>query len=215
MKSFLLIGLGRLGRHIAIQLHELGHQIMGVDSREERVEETLPYLTNAQIGDSTNEDFLRSLGVDAYDVCIVAISGSFQASLETTSLLKELGARFVVARAERDRQSKFLLRNGADDVVYPEKQAGRWTAIKYSSERILDYVELDDDHAISEVTVPEAWLGKTVRELDIRKKYGMNIMAIKQDGKMNMKVEPDTVLTKDMTMLVLGEDKMLQEFFQV
>ena len=215
MKSFLLIGLGRLGRHIAMQLHELGHQIMAVDVNEARVEEVLPYVTNAQIGDSTSEDFLRSLGVDSYDVCIVAISGSFQGSLETTSLLKELGAKFVVARAERDRQSKFLLRIGADEVIYPEKQVGHWTAIKYSSERILDYVELDDDHAISEVTVPEAWLGKTVRELGIRRKYGMNIMAIKQNGKMDMSVQPDTVLTSDMTLLVLGEDKMLQKFFQV
>lgn len=122
MKAILLIGLGRFGRHIALKLNELNHQVMAVDKDEARVNEVLPYVTNAQIGDSTNEDFLASLGVRNFDVCIVAIGDNFQSSLETASLLKELGARLVVARAARDVQAKFLLRNGADEVVYPEKQ---------------------------------------------------------------------------------------------
>ena len=121
MKSILLIGLGRFGRHIAQELNELGHQVMAIDSNEDRVNAVLPYVTNAQIGDSTSEYFLRSLGVGNFDVCIVTIGGNFQNSLETTSLLKELGAKLVVSRAERDVQAKFLLRNGADEVVYPEK----------------------------------------------------------------------------------------------
>ena len=125
MKSILLIGLGRFGRHIAQELNELGHQVMAIDSNEDRVNAVLSYVTNAQIGDSTSEYFLRSLGVANFDVCIVTIGGNFQNSLETTSLLKELGAKFVVSRAERDVQAKFLLRNGADEVVYPEKQAGK------------------------------------------------------------------------------------------
>ena len=122
MKSVLLIGLGRFGRHLAMQLNELGHQVMAVDKDEERVNECMPFVTNAQIGDSTRVDFLRSLGVSNYDVCYVTISGDFQNSLETTSLLKELGANYVVSRAERDVQAKFLLRNGADAVraqLYP------------------------------------------------------------------------------------------------
>ena len=122
MKNILLIGLGRFGKHIALQLNKLGHEVMAVDSNEERINKILPIVTNAQIGDSTNTEFLKSLGIGNFDVCIVTIGGNFQNSLETTSLLKELGAKLVVSRAERDVQAKFLLRNGADEVVYPEKQ---------------------------------------------------------------------------------------------
>ena len=132
MKNILLIGVGRFGRHIAMHLNQLGHQVMAVDRNEERIDAVMPYVTNAQIGDSVNADFLRSLGVGNYDVCIVTIGSSFQDSLETACLLKELGAKWVVSRAERDVQEKFLLRNGADQVVYPEKQMAKWTAIRYS-----------------------------------------------------------------------------------
>ena len=177
MKSILLIGLGRFGRHIAIKLDELNHQVMAVDNNESRVEAVLPYVRNAQIGDATNEDFIRSLGVRNFDVCIVAIGDNFQSSLETTSLLKELGAKMVVSRAARDVHAKFLLRNGADEVVYPEKQLASWTAIRYSADHIFDYVELDEEHGIFEISIPDAWIGKTVGELDIRKKYNVNIMA--------------------------------------
>ena len=168
MKTILLIGLGRFGRHIARKLNELNHQVMAVDQNEERVNAVLPYVTNAQIGNSTSEEFLSSLGVRNFDVCIVAIGDNFQSSLETTSLLKELGAPKVVARAARNVQAKFLLRNGADEVVYPEKQMAIWTAIRFSSDHIADYVSLGDDHAIFEVTVPEGWVGKSIGQLDIR-----------------------------------------------
>lgn len=150
MKSILLIGVGRFGRHIAAQLAQLGHQVMAVDTDEARINEVMSFVTNAQIGDSTNAAFLRSLGVGNFDVCMVTISGNFQNSLETTSLLKELGAKCVVSRAERDVQAKFLLRNGADHVVYPEKQVARWVAIRYTSNHISDYIEIDDQHAIFE-----------------------------------------------------------------
>ena len=148
MKTILLIGLGRFGRHIAMKLNELNHQVMVVDKDEDRVNAVLPFVTNAQIGDSTSEEFLASLGVRNFDVCIVAIGDNFQSSLETASLLKELGAQKVVARASRDVQAKFLLRNGADEVVYPEKQMAIWTAIRYSSDHIYDYIALGDDRAI-------------------------------------------------------------------
>lgn len=215
MKNILLIGLGRFGKHVAIQLNELGHEVMAVDNNEERVNEVLPYVTNAQIGDSTNADFLQSLGVRDFDVCFVAIAGNFQNSLETTSLLKELGANFVVSRAERDVQKKFLLRNGADEVVYPEKQMAKWSAIRYTADHILDYIEVDDAHAIFEVKVPDNWIGKSVGRLDIRKKYNINIMAIKVDGKFNMAVSPDTILSDDITLLVLGAYKDLQKCFRI
>lgn len=215
MKSVLLVGLGRFGRHIAEKLYELHHQVMAVDKKEERVDAVLPFVTNAQIGDSTNEDFLISLGIRNFDLCIVAIGDDFQSSLETTSLLKELGAKLVVSRAAGDVQAKFLLRNGADEIVYPEKQLADWTAIRYSSDHIFDYIELDDDHSIFEVQVPEDWIGKTVGELDIRKKYNMNIMALKQAGRLDLSITPETRMVREQTMLVLGETKAVQKVFHI
>ena len=215
MKSILLIGLGRFGRHIAIKLDELHHQVMAVDKEDTRVDAVLPFVTNAQIGDATNEDFLSSLGVGNFDVCIVAIGDNFQNSLEVTSLLKELGARMVVSRAARDVHAKFLLRNGADEIVYPERQLADWVAIRYSADHILDYIELDEEHAIFEISVPEEWIGKTIGQLDIRKKYNINIMALKTNDIMNLKISSDTQLLKDSTMLVLGETKHIQKCFHI
>lgn len=213
MKSILLIGLGRFGRHIALHLNQLGHQVMAVDHLEERVNSVLPFVTKAQIGDSTDPDFLASLGIRNYDVCIVAIGNDFQSSLETSSLLKELGARLVVSRAARDVQAKFLLRNGADEVVYPEKQLAKWTAIRYSADHILDYIELDDEHAIFEVPVPKSWDGRTVAQLEIRKKYGINILGVKKEGRLMLSVLPDTPLDLADTLLVLGKNRDVQRCF--
>lgn len=215
MKNVLLIGAGRFGRHIAAQLYQLGHQVMVVDTNEERINDVLPFVTNAQIGDSTNAGFLRSLGIGNFDVCIVTVSGNFQNSLETTSLLKELGAKCVISRAERDVQAKFLLRNGADHVVYPEKQVAKWAAIRYTANHVFDYIEIDEQHAIFEVEVPEGWVGKSVGELDIRKKFGINILGIKRSGKTDVSITPDTVLAKDITILALGEYKSLQRCFRI
>lgn len=215
MKNILLIGVGRFGRHIAVQLSQLGHQVMAVDTNEERISDVLPYVTNAQIGDSTNAEFLRSLGIGNFDVCIVTISGNFQNSLETTSLLKELGAKCVVSRAERDVQAKFLLRNGADHIVYPEKQVAKWAAIRYTADHIFDYIEIDEQHAIFEVEVPEGWVGKSIGELDIRRRFGINILGIKRAGKTDVSVTPETVLAKDETILALGEYKAMQKCFRI
>ena len=215
MKSILLIGLGRFGRHIAMKLDELHHHVMAVDKEDTRVDAVLPFVTNAQIGDATNEDFLSSLGVGNFDVCIVAIGDNFQNSLEVTSLLKELGARMVVSRAARDVHAKFLLRNGADEIVYPERQLADWVAIRYSADHILDYIELDEGHAIFEISIPEEWIGKTIGQLDIRKKYNVNIMALKTNDIMNLKISSDTQLLKDSTMLVLGETKHIQKCFHI
>ena len=213
MKTILLIGLGRFGRHVAIHLNRLGHQIMAVDTQEERIEAVLPYVTHAQIGDSTNASFLESLGIRNFDVCIVAIGDSFQSSLETTSLLKEMGGKLVVARAATDVQEKFLLRNGADEVVYPEKQLAKWTAIRYTADHILDYIELDEDHGMFEIPVPDEWQGRSIAQLDIRKKYNINIIGIRSGGKLEMPVLPDTVLNADAALLVLGKNKDLQRCF--
>lgn len=215
MKNILLIGLGHFGKHIAMELNQLGHEVMSIDNDEEKVNDVLPYVTSAQIGDSTDSDFLESLGIRNFDVCIVTMSGNFQNSLETTSLLKELGAEFVVSAAKRDVQEKFLLRNGADRVVYPEKQMAKWTAIRYTSDHILDYIEVDDSYAIFEVQVPDNWIGKSIGRIDIRKKYNINILALKEYGKMNMAITPDTVLTSNISMLVLGDYKSLQKCFKL
>lgn len=215
MKSILLIGLGRFGKNIAMNLCQLGCQVLAVDHVEERVNEVLPYVTSAQIGDSTNEEFLRSLGVENFDACIVAVGNDFQSSLETASLLKELGAKLVVARAARDVQEKFLLRNGADQVVYPEKQLAKWTAIRCSADHILDYMELDEEHAMFEVTVPEEWAGHTIGQIDIRRRFHINIMGVKKGGRLELTLSPDTLLGAGETMLVLGKNKDLQKCFKL
>lgn len=215
MKTILLIGLGRFGKHLAMQLNQLGHQVMGVDKNEERVNSVIDIVTNVQIGDSTNVDFLRSLGVGNFDACIVAIGGDFESSLETTSYLKELGARLVISRAEQDVQEKFLLRNGADEVIYPEKQVAKWAAIRYSSDHILDYIELDEAHAILEVSIPKSWAGMSVGRLDIRKKHHVTVIAIKENNRIDAFVTPDTLLTEGKTLLVLGEYKALQKCFHI
>ena len=215
MKNILLIGLGRFGRHLAVELNELGHEVMAVDDDEDRVNEILPYVTNAQLGDSTNANFLKSLGIGNFDICFVTISANFENSLETTSLLKELGAKIVISRAERDIQKKFLLRNGADQVVYPERQVAKWASIRYTADHILDYMEIDASHAIFEAEVPEEWLGKTIGELDVRRKYNINIIAVKDKGGVNIALSTDTLLKQDATILVIGEHKAIKRWFNI
>ena len=215
MKNILLIGLGRFGKHIAMQLNEMGHEIMAVDINEERVNRILPFVTNAQIGDSTDASFLESLGIGNFDICFVTIGGSFQNSLETTSLLKELGANLVISRAERDVQEKFLLRNGADRVVYPEKQVAKWASIRYADDHILDYMEVDASHAIFEVAIPDEWIGRSVGELDIRRRYNINILAVKKEREVSVTISVDTVLEADSTLLVLGDYKAIQKYFHI
>ena len=215
MKSILLIGVGRFGRHIVRKLNAMNHQVMAVDHDEDRIQDVLSSVTSAQIGDSTNEEFLSSLGISNFDACIVTIGDDFQNSLETVYLLKELGARKVIARASREIQEKFLLRNGADEVVYPEKQMAAWTAIRCASDHVLDYIELDDDYSIYELAIPNEWCGKTILELDIRKKYNINILGIREYGKLNMNITPSTVLNSRKSMLVLGNEKIIEKCFRI
>ena len=215
MKSILIIGLGLFGQHTVQKLAEDKHEIMAVDIIEERVNSILPYVTGAQIGDSTNVDFLKSLGVDNYDLCIVTIGDDFQSSLETTSLLKELGAVKVVSRASSDIHEKFLLRNGADEVIYPEKQLAEWAATRYTSDHILDFIQIDSDHSIFELKVPNAWHNKTIIDLNIRKKYNINIIAVKENGKINMTVSPDFEFAAGQSVLVVGRDRDIEKYFHI
>ena len=215
MKSVLLIGLGRFGRSVAEKLNELHHQVLAVDRDEARVNEALPLVTDAQIGDATSEAFLRTLGVDNFDVCIVTIGEDFQSSLETTSLLKELGAKKVVSRASREVHRKFLLRNGADEVVYPEGQLAAWTTIRHTTDHVLDYIALDSEYAIYDLLVPADWQGKTVGGLDIRKKYNLNLLAVRENGHPSMAVTSETMLRENQTILVLGKWKDIQKCFRI
>jgi trk system potassium uptake protein TrkA len=213
MKSVLLIGLGRFGRNTAIKLKELKHEVMAIDVKEDRVSDILPLVSNALIGDATNQTFLETLGVRDYDLCIVAIGDNFQASLEATSLLKEMGAKKVISRASSDVQTKFLLRNGADDVVYPEQQVAHWAAVRYSSDHIFDYLSIEDGYSIVEIDVPIKWIGKTIGELDIRNRYKLNIMAVKTDEKISMQISNSTQFSGTEKLLVLGKDADIQKCF--
>lgn len=215
MKSILLIGLGRFGRYTAMKLSGLHHEVMAIDSKEECINAILPYVTGAQIGDSTNVEFMRSLGIPDYDACIVAIGDNFQNSLETTVLLRELGAKKIISRAAKEMQEKLLLRNGADEVVYPEKQMAAWTAIRCASDSILEYIELDEEYAIFELAVPPVWQGKTILDLDLRKKYGINVLGLRENHKLNMDILPDTRLKQGQSILVLGRERAIQRCFHI
>lgn len=215
MKSILIIGMGRFGRHTAMKLIEMGHEVMAIDICEERVDNVLPFVTNAQIGDGTNKAFLSELGVRDFDVCVVAIGDDFQASLVTTAHLKDLGAELVVSRASSGTHEKFLLRNGADEVIYPEKQLATWAAIRYSSEKIFDYMELDEGYGIYEVAVPEAWVGRTIGDLNIRQKFKFNILGLKREGKLDMEITANSVIYEEHRMLVLGKHKDLHKSFKI
>ncbi len=215
MKNVLLIGLGRFGLNVAKKLSEMDHEVLAVDETEERVNDALPYVTDARIGDCTRAEFLKSLDVPRFDLCIVAIGDDFQSSLEITSLLKDFGAKKVVSRACNDVQGKFLLRNGADNIVYPERQLAYWTAIRYASDNLSDYIELGDESGIFEVTPPAAWIGKTVGEIDIRKRFGVNILAFKKEGKTLLSVNCNSVVEEGAHLLVLGEYKDVRKCFKL
>lgn len=209
MKNVLIIGAGRYGRYSAKQLHDLGHQVMIVDRNEEKINEVLSYVTTAEIGDSCNEVFLKSLGISDYDFCLVAIGDDFVSSLETTFLLFELGAKQIIARANNENQEKLLLRSGANHVVFPERELGIWTATRFSTDSIFNYFSLGEEYGIFEMNTPAKWDGKSIREIDIRHKYGITILA-KKDVEFDFKIGVDTVLKKDEKLLVIGKNEHIQ-----
>ena len=198
MKSVLLIGLGRFGRHMAERLIAEGNEVLAVDINEERVNDAIDMVTDAQIGDATNEHFVESLGVRNFDLCVVAIGDNFQSSLEATALLKDCGASLVLARANRDVHAKFLLRNGADHVVYPEKEMAQ------RLDNIFDYIELTEEYAIYEIPVPDTWVGSSIVEKEVRKKYHISILATKEAGRMNPLPGADHVFRGAETLIVMG-----------
>lgn len=213
MKNILVVGTGRFGRYAIEALHSLGHQILAIDRHEERINKVLPMVTGAEIGDSTDMQFMQTLGVEDFDLCIVAIGDDFLSSLETAAVLKDLGAKYIVARATGESQEKLLKRCGADVVVFPERQLGRWTAIRYSADNILDYIELEDGFTILKVDTPAEWGGKTLGEMDVRNRFGINILGIEDHGRMSMSINSETVMVADRDILVLGKTEDLQKVF--
>ena len=214
MKSVLILGAGNFGSMLARQMCEQGYEIMIVDARESLVNAVMPYVTDAQIGDCTNPNFLQSLGVDNYDLCVVTISENFQTSLETTSLLKDLGAKKVISRAKNEIQEKFLLRNGADEVVYPEKQEALRLATKFASEQILDFLQFEGGYSVYEIAVPKDWFGKNLLELDLRRKHDLNLISVKSDGQVSIP-RPDHQFRKGDVVYVVGELKNIKKCFHI
>jgi len=215
MKSILVVGIGRFGYHLIDQLSKAGDEILAVDTSEERLEPVLGMVTSSLIGDATNEDFVKSLGVENFDVCFVAIGDEFQSSLEATSLLKECGAKYVVARASRSVHEKFLLRNGADSVIFPEKQLAEWSAVRYCSGDVVDYLDYPGDYSIFEVKVPQAWIGKSLADLGIRNKLHLNVLSIRRDGKPILEFPAAFVFEEGDTVTVFGADKDLKKSLDI
>jgi len=214
MKSILIAGLGRFGRHMAQKFTEQGHEVLAVDRNEERVNSSLPFVTNAQIGDSTNEQFMASLGVSDFDLCVVAIGDNFQSSLETAALMKDLGAKYVLARASSDVQKKFLLKNGADEVIYAERESAERLAVKHGSDSIFDYIELTPDFSIFEISVPQPWVGKTIIGKNVRALYHISILATKRNGRIDPLPKPDHVFRDDETLIVIGHNEDIKEIIR-
>lgn len=207
MKSILIIGLGRFGRHMAQKFNEQGNEVLAIDILEERVNAVLPYVTHALIGDATDEQFMKSIGVGNFDLCVVAIGDNFQSSLEATALLKDLGAKYVLSRASRDVHAKFLLRNGADEVSYTEKETAERLAFRFGLDGIFDCIELTGDYSIYEISVPPSWVGRTILEKDVRKKYRVSILATKEGSEIYPLPHADHVFKSEESLMVLGRSE--------
>lgn len=216
MKSVLIIGLGRFGQHLCRQMAERKNEVMVIDIKEENVEAVMPLVTSAQIGDCTNVEVLRSIGVANFDICFVCIGTNFQSSLEITSLLKENGAKYVVSKATRDIQAKFLLRNGADEVIYPDRDIAEKTAVRYSANHVFDYIEFNEEYSIFEIPVAEEWVGKSIKEVNFRAKYRVSILGCKRGENTTLMPMVDHEFDADEHLMVIGRtediNRILKKF---
>lgn len=207
MKSFLIIGMGHFGHHLCRSLAKMDCEIMIADKNEEALEDMLPYVVSAKIGDCTNIEVLKTFDIPSFDSCFVCMGENFQNSLEITSLLKECGAKRVISKADRDIQEKFLLRNGADAVIYPEKNMAERFAVRESSEHIFDYINLGSDYSIFEIDMLDRWIGKTVKELNFRVKYNLAVLATKKGDHVIPVISGDSVFNEGEHLLVLGKEE--------
>lgn len=211
MKSVLVIGLGRFGRHLLRKFIEEGNAVLAIEKDETRADWAVNIVNEIQIGDATNEDFIKSLGVNNFDICVVAVGDNFQTALEITVLLKDFGAEYIIARASRDVHRKLLLRNGADHVVYAEREIAEKIAIKYGAKNVFDYLELTPDIAIYEIKIPESWLNKTIIEKAVRTRYHVSILATKKNGRIFPLPPTNHVFAADETLIVMGTAKSIKE----
>ncbi|MDF2949325.1 MAG: TrkA-N domain protein [Sedimentibacter sp.] len=212
MKSILIIGMGAFGRHLALKMSELKNDVMIVDKDATIIDEMSTLVTDAQIGDCTKEDVLKALGVSNFDICFVTIGDTFQSSLEITSLLKDLGAKYVISKASRDIQAKFLLRNGADEVVYPDKDMAEKLAVRCSADNILDYFSITNEYSIFEIPIMPGWAGNSIEEVNVRKKYHINILLIKNGNSIMTMPKADYIFKEDDQIIVIGRSMEVLKF---
>ena len=196
--------MGHFGNHLCKSLAKTNCEIMVADKSEDSLEEVMQYADSVKIGDCTNIEVLKTFDIPSFDACFVCMGDNFQNSLEITSLLKDCGAKKVIAKADRDIQEKFLLRNGADAVIYPDKNMAERYAIRESSEHIFDYINLDSDYSIYEIDVADRWVGKTVRELNFRVNYNLSVLATKNGHKVSPVISGVQRFEKGDHLLVLG-----------
>ncbi|MCD8013920.1 MAG: TrkA family potassium uptake protein [Lachnospiraceae bacterium] len=215
MKSILIIGLGDFGHYLCKDLAGLKNDIMAVDQDETALEDLLDIVSDSLIADCTRESVLKKIGVSDFDICFVCISGNFQSSLEITSLLKELGAKYVVSMVRSEVHGKFLLRNGADEVIHPNRGAAMRAAVKYNNDHIFDYIDLKDGYSIYEITPLKEWEGRTILSSDIRARYGMYIVGIiRPDGKTNFMPDPQTVICEGYHLMVLAHQQAVDRLMR-
>lgn len=204
MQSILVIGVGRFGKHLAKTMLDLGNDIVIVDKNEEKVEALNSIFPDSFIGDCQNEGVLRSLGINNFDICFVCTGKDFQASLEITSLLKELGAKKVISVAKRDRQANLLKKIGADDTIYPEREIAEKTGIRYNAKNIYDLIQLTEEYAIYEIPVMPSWIGKTIKQIDVRKNYHVNIIVVKNGERVTGAPGADYMFVENDHIMILG-----------
>lgn len=214
MKSILIIGLGRFGHHLCLNMARLGNDVMIVDQMEERLEDLLPYVTSAKIGDCTNETVLKSLGIGNFDLCFVCIGTNFQSSLEITSLVKELGGKRVISKANRDIHAKFLLRNGADEVIYPDRDIAEKMAVRYSADHVFDYIELTSEYSIYEIPPIPEWVHKSIKEIGIRSQYHISVLGIKREGRAQLMPPADYVIQAQEHLMVIGKKEHIENILK-
>lgn len=213
MKNVLIIGVARFGFHIAKELNKLHAQILAVDINEDHLHKVDPFVSKTLIGDSTDIDFLRNIGVNTFDECIVTIGDDFQASLETVYNLKEFGAKKITARASKEAQKNLLQKIGADIVVYPEKQLAKWTALRSGNSTVYDFMDLDNSYGVYEVITPVEWAGKSLSELDLRKKHNINIIGVKENDQMKMILGPNYILKENEKLVVVAKEEDANKYF--
>ena len=208
-KTYVVIGLGKFGTAVASRLFALGNEVLAIDTNAEKVQRAEPYVTRAVICDARDEDVLRSLGVNNYDCAVVAIGTDLATSVIVTLNLKELGLPKVLCKATDEIQKKALEKVGADRVVVPEREMGVKLAQALTSSSVLDFIELSSDYGIAEVAVPEKWIGKTLRELNIRAKHGVNIIAIRDGASINVTPDADQPLKAENVLVAVGKNEQL------